>query len=252
MRARVCGVLLLLVAMMASAVAQTTDDFSRKNTFTLFAEGSAPSTPLVVGSARRRLLFDAGGGYTRRLLRFWGSDLGYHIELRPILFESDPLTLDYQTVTYTSLNPPSSFTISGLYPYVGAECKPGTFTYTSPPSGTQQGITQTDQITCGRQWTFGQSFAPIGFKYSTRTHHRAQPFLIGTLGYMYTSRPVPAADAESFNFVINVGAGVEVYRAGKRSVSLETRVQHFSNRDTAAANPGTDNLMFKASYSFGR
>ena len=77
-------------------------------------------------------------------------------------------------------------------------------------------------------------------------------FIVGTLGYMYSSRPIPLADAEAFNFLFNFGAGVEVFRSKKRSVSLECRYNHFSNRDTAPANPGTDNVMFKASYSFGR
>jgi hypothetical protein len=252
MRACVCGVLLFVAGMVASAGAQTTDEYSRKNTFTLFAEGSAPSTPVIVGEARRRLIFDAGGAYTRRVVRFWGSDLGYHIELRPVLFESDPFGTS-TTVSVVTSGPTTgtvyTFTTSGT----DNGCTASTFSGTlsaEPPYIPSETYTVTN--ICGRRWTFGQSFAPIGFKYSMRTRHRLQPFLVGTLGYMYTSRPVPVEDAESFNFVINVGVGVEVYSAGKRSISFETRIQHFSNRYTAPANPGTDNLMFKASYSFGR
>ena len=79
-----------------------------------------------------------------------------------------------------------------------------------------------------------------------------QPFIVGTLGYMYASRTIPVSNAEAFNFIFNFGAGVEVFRSRTRSVSLECRYNHFSNKDTAAVNPGVDNVVFKASYSFGR
>jgi hypothetical protein len=97
-----------------------------------------------------------------------------------------------------------------------------------------------------------QAFSPLGFKWAARTHHAVQPFFAGTLGYLYTSRPVPLADAEAFNFIFNFGPGIEVFRRGKRSVAVEYMFSHFSNRDTAEANPGTDNMMLKVSYSFGR
>ena len=110
----------------------------------------------------------------------------------------------------------------------------------------------TTTATCGRQWTFGQSFSPFGVRYALGYRHHVQPYVIGTLGYMYTSRPVPLSNAEAFNFVIDAGAGVEVFRWGRRSVALEARAHHFSNRQTAPANPGTDNVMYGMSYSFGR
>lgn len=250
-----CGVLLCFVLSgggKSVAQAKTSEDFSRKNTFTLFAEYSNDSSPILVGQARQRKLAAAGVAYTRRVVRFLGSDLSYQIELRPILFESDPLVLESQTDTVTTGPTAGSVTTTNVS-FVPIKCVPGTVTGSIPAyppylPGANYVITQT----CGRQWTFGQSFAPIGFKYAVRTHHPVQPFLIGTLGYMYTSRPVPLPDAEAFNFVINLGAGVEVYRSQRRSVAVEARVQHFSNRDTAYENPGTDSLMFKVSYSFGR
>ncbi len=250
-----CGALLCIAvsnasAMLAQDVPQL-NDFSRKNTFTVFAEYSPTSSHILLGDARQRILADLGGAYTRRIVRFWGSDLGYQIELRPVLFESDPIetisnyTYDGAPVTYI---PPSSSAVTGI-------CQPGTVQLTFPgyPAGTPP-TNESYTVTCGRQWTFGQAFSPIGFKYSMRTRHRIQPFLIGTLGYMYTSRPIPIADAESFNFVFDFGAGVELYRSesNMHSVSIEARYHHFSNNNTAQANPGTDSITYKLSYSFGR
>ncbi len=256
MRSVVLAVLLswctLAGTLRAQTADKTTESYSRKNTFTLFAEYSNDSSPIVVGTARQRKLAVAGGAYTRRVVRFLGSDLSYQVELRPVVFESDPLAIQNTVATVTT-GPTTGTTMTYTSSDVPLKCVPYTVTGTVQPSPPYfLGESYISTQTCGRQWTFGQSFAPIGFKYAVRTNHPVQPFLIGTLGYMYTSRPVPTAGAEAFNFVINIGAGLEVYRSKKRSVSVEARVQHFSNRDTAAENPGTDNLIFKVSYGFGR
>lgn len=244
-------VALLVGPMVATSMGQDTEAYSRKNSYTVFAEYSNDSSTIVVGLARQRKLAAAGGAYTRRVVRFWGSDLGYQVELRPVVFESDPLAMvnTVETIT-TGSTAGSTFTYNGTG--VPLRCVPSVATGSVPGDPYSPGFSYVVTETCGRQWTFGQSFAPIGFKYSLRTNHPVQPFLIGTLGYMYTSRPVPTAGAEAFNFVINIGAGLEVYRSKKRSVSVEARIQHFSNRDTAAENPGTDNLIFKVSYGFGK
>jgi Lipid A 3-O-deacylase (PagL) len=234
-------------------LAQDTGEFSRKNTWTVFAENSNTSSHILMGSARERRLVDLGFGYSRRVVRFWGSDLSYQVELRPVVFESDPLTIDHfsQTITFPGQPP---FTATGVSSQVNnGKCQPASSSFTIVPiDPTQPTFTDQDNFTCGRQWTFGQAFSPLGFKYSMRTRHRVQPYIVGTLGYMYTSRPVPLAEAEAFNFLFNFGPGVEVYRSGKRSISVAYLYSHFSNRDTAEANPGTDNMMLKVSYNFGR
>jgi hypothetical protein len=239
--------------MVATCGAQTTQEnqFSRKYTWTLFAEESPTSSHILMGYSRNRVLVDAGGAFTIRVARFFGSDLSYHMEIRPVLFESDPLAITNYTVTIQS-TPPLTFSDQQVFASP-LKCVPGSGTITDPgvPGG-EPPSTETYKTVCGRQWTFGQQFAPIGFKYSLRTRHRLQPFVIGTLGYMYTSRPVPVADAEGFNFVWDFGAGLELYRTGKRSVSVETRIHHLSNRDTAPENPGIDSIVYKVSYSFGK
>ena len=259
MRVRICGVVLLCLLFAGSAFAQepvrAADAFSRKNTWTVFAEYSNDSSHILMGYAEQRKIADAGVSYSRRVVRFLGSDLSYLVEVRPVLFESDPIatltaTINGQPVDIVTATGPPSASITSAVIY---KCIPSSGSETFP--GNQPGsppIVEDYSFACGRQWTFGQAFSPLGFKYSMRTRHRVQPFVVGTLGYMYTSRPVPVADAEAFNFVFDFGAGVEVFRSDKRSVALECRYHHFSNRDTAEVNPGVDSLMFKASYSFGR
>lgn len=242
--------LVFLFLCFSSASAQSTDQFSRKNTWTAFAEFSNSSSHIMAGGARQRRLVDLGFGYSRRVARFMGSDLSYHAEVRPVLFESDPLAIVHSVTTVQDpVLGVQTFTYDGSEATI-LKCLPasGTINATSavsPPEVVQY------SITCGRQWTFGQAFAPFGFKYSVRTSHAWQPYLIGTLGYMYTSRPVPTATSEAFNFIIYAGAGIELYRADKKSVAIECRASHFSNHNTAPQNPGVDNLVFGVAYNFG-
>ena len=79
-----------------------------------------------------------------------------------------------------------------------------------------------------------------------------QPFFIGHGGYMYSTTPIPIAQAGSFNFTFDLGAGVELYRSKTRSVRAEYRYHHISNHDTALENPGIDNGLFQLTDSFGR
>jgi Lipid A 3-O-deacylase (PagL) len=253
------GVLLCLAlsctaAIFAQDVPQS-DTFSRKNTFTLFAEYSNTSSHILMGDSRQRKLADFGGAYTRRVLRFSGSDLSYQIEVRPVVFESDPIEIVTETTTIDSPPPTGTQTFTGtLTSATTGKCAASSSSIQFPAEPGLPAETIADTIVCGRQWTFGQSFSPIGFKYSMRTHHPLQPFIIATLGYMYTSRPVPVSTAESFNFVFDFGAGIELFRSEqkKRSVAIEARFHHFSNRDTAESNPGADNILYNLSYSFGR
>jgi len=235
--------------------AQQTDAFSRTNTWTVFAEYSNTSSHILMGTTRQRELADLGFGYTRRVVRFWGSDLSYQTEVRPVLFESDPLTISTGSETFEYPPPDGPFTLNYTDANVAVgRCQPGSGSGSIAATPGLPAETYSYTTRCGRQWTFAQAFSPVGFRYSMRTMHPAQPFVVGTLGYMYSSRPIPVSQAEAFNFVFDFGAGVEVFRSekGKRSVSVECRYHHFSNKDTAAANPGTDNVMLKASYSFGR
>jgi opacity protein-like surface antigen len=69
---------------------------------------------------------------------------------------------------------------------------------------------------------------------------------------MYSTQPIPLAQAGSFNFTFDLGAGVEIYRSTTRSIRAEYRFHHISNHNTAMENPGIDSGLFQVSYAFGR
>jgi opacity protein-like surface antigen len=105
---------------------------------------------------------------------------------------------------------------------------------------------------CGRRWTAGEAMSPMGLQLNFLPRNKTQVFLIGHGGYMYSSREVPVENAGSFNFTFDAGIGVEFFRSKTRSIRADFRYHHFSNKDTATANPGVDNGIFQVTYSFGR
>jgi len=235
---------------LAQKAAEPMEEFSRKNTWTVFAEYSNTSSGILLGYTRERELADLGFGYTRRMFRFRDSTLSYHVELRPVMFESDPVAISTVTTAFQESPYGGAFTSTSVYAVV-SPCQPSHTTVIYPVIGTPIYV-YISNVNCGRQWTAAQAFSPVGLRYSIRTRHKVQPFGVFTAGYMYSSRPVPVSDAEAFNYVFDMGAGVEVFGSKRRSLSVECRYHHFSNADSAPANPGTDNMMYKLSYSFGR
>jgi len=250
LRECVVGVCLSLISY--GAVAQRAGDFSEKNTWTVFTEYSNTSSHMLMGVARQRKLATLGGSYARRLWRSRVGDFSYLAEVRPMVWESDPTDVDDVTEVFT--NPPQTFTVQ-LSGTTVSPCVAGTFTSSNtiaPPLGPARTVNTTAVVTCGRRWSYAEAFTPIGIRQSFRPGKKIQPFLVGTAGYMYSSVPLPTEQAGSFNFTFDFGAGVEVFRTPRRSVSLEYRFHHFSNKDTAVDNPGVDNGVFKLSYSFKR
>ena len=234
---------LLLPAVHAFAQTPLRDVYySRLNSFGFFGEYSNDSSHMLLGTAQNRKLLNFGGTYSRRVLLNRFVDGQYMAELRPIMLESDPV----YHLTYSLSPPPISFSENETF---GAACYP----YTATVSGVSQGVSYSESITntCGRRWTFGEGFAPVGFKWNFRPRHRLQLVFTTLLGYMFSTQPIPVANAGSFNFTIEAGAGFELYRSANRSIRAEYRYHHISNASTADLNPGIDSGLFQVTYAFG-
>ncbi|MGC2163786.1 MAG: acyloxyacyl hydrolase [Silvibacterium sp.] len=238
---------LLLSAPVAFSQAQSsTSGYSRLNAFGIFGEYSNNSSHILLGTAQNRKLLDFGGFYTRRVLLNRVVDGQYMLELRPIMLESDPLW--HETLTITA--PPPGFTLPSNLAEAPA-CHPSSQTYSSVSNGVP--FSETITITCGqRQWTFGEGFSPLGFKWNFLPRRRIQPVFTTLAGYMFSTKPIPVADAGSWNFTFEFGAGVEFYRSPTRSIRAEYRFHHISNNYTATVNPGIDSQLIQITYAFGR
>lgn len=218
--------------------------YARVSTFGVFAAYSNDSLPFAEEPEKRKLV-NFGLSYSRRLRSGNLVDWQYSAEVAPIALESDPLSqfLIHQTSptdlteTYDS-GPPIS-------------CKVFTFswTYTDPEGVTHSGTTSS--FCHGRQWTMGAAISPVGFQWNFRPRHKIQPLIDWHGGYMFSTQAIPIDFAGSFNFTLDVGAGLEFYRSKTRSIRVEYRFHHLSNAGTAEENPGVDSGLFQVTYTFG-
>jgi hypothetical protein len=220
--------------------------YARKNSFGLFTAYSPRVSGIPQPSLQYRELLGFGISYNRQLSLSKNVSWQYSAELLPVELESDPLShsVDLQTAPITGIvydfsEPAASCTVVSE-PYSFKDPISGT-TY----SGTVSTFCQ------GRRWTVGEAMSPVGMQWNFRPHRKIQPIIGWHGGYMYSSRPIPLEDAGSFNFTVDIDAGVEIYRSRSKSIRAEYRYHHLSNANTAQENPGVDSGLFQLTYCFG-
>jgi hypothetical protein len=244
-----CVIVIMVLLLLRGASAQEKKDseyFARVNTFGAFSSYSNDSSHILLGEAMSRKLIQVGVSYSRRLILNPTVNFQYNLELMPLVLESDPTVL--LVLDWSQPPPPFPPINETLVPYSACHASSGTGTATF--NGTT--YTYTFKNTCGRQWTVGEAMSPVGLQLNFLPRKKMQIYVIGHGGYMYSTRPVPVMNSGSFNFTFDGGAGIELYRSHTRSIRAEYRYHHFSNKDTASANPGVDNGIFQVTYSFGR
>jgi opacity protein-like surface antigen len=251
-RQRVFGArVILAIFLLAGASASAQDKkgegyFARVNTLGVFSAYSNDSSHILLGEAESRKLFLLGASYSRRLILNHFVNWQYNGEVIPLALESDPT--DHITQTWTPSTAPFPPINDTVVTYGACHNASGTGTITL--NGVTYTVNFSDQ--CGRRWTVGEAMSPMGLQLNFLPRNKTQVFVIGHGGYMYSTRAVPVESAGSFNFTFDGGVGVEFYRSKTRSIRAEYRYHHFSNKDTAIANPGVDNGIFQVTYSFGR
>ncbi len=241
-------ILLLAPSLTATAWARKKPDgplYGRPSTFGVFAAYSNDSSPMILGTAGRRKLFDVGASYSRTILRNRVVNWQYDGELLPVALESDPVQYTVTTTTLTDpVGPPiiqtqrtGSPTLGACHPSSGSGEIPGFYSYTYTS-------------TCGRRWTIGEALSPIGFQWNFLTRHRLQPLLEGHGGEMYSTQAIPVDNAGNFNFTFDFGAGLQWFQSQRHSIRFEYRYHHISNHNTAEENPGIDSGLAQVSYCF--
>jgi hypothetical protein len=239
--------LLALVLWHSRASAQTTSEtpyYARANTLGIFGAYSADSSHILLGSAENRMLLNFGVSYDRRLHIGDIVNWQYSGEILPVALESDPLT---RSVNVATSPVPGTYVTTGEAPMV--TCSPFVNNYNFTSEGTT--FSGADTFTCsGRRWSIGEAISPVGMQWNFFPRHKTQAFFEGHGGYMYSTQQIPIAQAGSFNFTFDLGAGFEVYRSKSRSIRAEYRIHHISNHGTAEYNPGIDNGLFQVTYCF--
>jgi hypothetical protein len=103
------------------------------------------------------------------------------------------------------------------------------------------------------RWVYGFAVAPLGVtvEFSRR---RLYPFLETMGGIVASTEPIPInrPNATGLNFLFDFGGGVRWDIHPGRTLSLGYRFLHISNANTTSFNPGVDNNVIYAGFSFRR
>ncbi len=247
-----CPIALLVPALCAPPASTQTETespyYSRANTLGIFGAYSADSSHMLLGDAEHRMLLNIGVSYNRRLHVDKIVNWQYSGEILPVALESDPLTRQVNVATSPA---PGTYITTGPEVAPMVTCSPVRKQLTTSPrrgslfpqawlpspAPAAAGLSEKPSLQSEWQWNFFP-------------RHKTQAFFEGHGGYMYSTQQIPVAQAGSFNFTLDLGAGFEVYRSKNRSIRAEYRYHHISNHGTAEFNPGIDNGLFQVTYCF--
>ena len=99
---------------------------------------------------------------------------------------------------------------------------------------------------------YGFAVTPIGFTVDLARGSAAHPFFETNGGLIASTEPIPVnvPNATSLNFLFDFGGGL-VWRLDRRhSVRFGYKFLHVSNAGRTVVNPGIDNNVFYAGFSF--
>ena len=101
---------------------------------------------------------------------------------------------------------------------------------------------------------YGFGILPVGFTFDFARRRVIHPFFEVRGGIIASTEPIPinTVNATAVNFLFDFGGGVQWAVSDKRAMSFGYKFLHISNADTTATNPGVDNNVFYAGFSFLR
>ena len=99
---------------------------------------------------------------------------------------------------------------------------------------------------------YGFAIAPLGFTLEIARKRRVHPFAETLEGLIASTEPIPEnqPDASGLNFMFDLGGGIRWSVTPRRAFSFGYRFLHISNAGTTSFNPGVDNNVIYAEYSF--
>lgn len=91
---------------------------------------------------------------------------------------------------------------------------------------------------------YGAGIAPLGLHLSAPVWRGVRVFGAGSVGGIWFTREMPVPYAQSFNYALDFGGGLDVAAGATHVVVIGFKVHHLSNMDSAPANPGLDGHVF--------
>jgi opacity protein-like surface antigen len=111
-------------------------------------------------------------------------------------------------------------------------------------------VFQSNSVRRGGATIYGAGITPLGFKLNFGQQSWIKPFVAANVGFLYFTDDVPVPDSSHFNFTPELGLGAQFFLTPKRAVTLGYKYFHISNAGTGRHNPGLDNNVIYAGYSF--
>lgn len=101
---------------------------------------------------------------------------------------------------------------------------------------------------------YGFGVTPIGFTAHFARQRAVHPFVEARGGIIASTEPIPinAPDATGLNFLFDFGGGLQWETGERHAVEFGYKFLHISNAGTTDFNPGVDNNIFYAGFSFLR
>jgi len=185
-----------------------------RHDFQFFA-GYSPASATLIGSTPDRRFFLAGFGYSYRCWTWPGVSISYSGEIMPAAV----------------LSQPGEYVVG--VQFVSAQSFPGL------------------QFVPAHS-VYGFAITPLGFTADFGRRRKVYPFLQTNEGIIASTEPIPinATGATGLNFLIDLGGGIRIKMGERRVISLGYKFLHISNGYTSAFNPGVDNNVFYAGFSF--
>ncbi len=117
-------------------------------------------------------------------------------------------------------------------------------------TGNITSVTTVGTVTTFRRETaYGAGLTPLGLQLDFANGSRVHPFLHVNGGGLIFNQSVPLPDAGKFALVGEAGAGVRIFTAERRAVTLGLRFHHISNGDRVGANRGLNQFIVYAGFS---
>jgi hypothetical protein len=102
----------------------------------------------------------------------------------------------------------------------------------------------------GSSTIYGAGLSPLGFKLNFLPQSWIQPFVAGSVGFLYFQHDIPVPDSSRLNFTPEAGLGVQFFLAPQRALTLGYKFQHISNAGISDRNPGLNSHVIYAGFSF--
>lgn len=90
----------------------------------------------------------------------------------------------------------------------------------------------------------GIGIIPLNITVPITSSRKVDPFTFFSAGGLFLNEKLPDVSGASFNYLLNIGAGLELPFIQNSRIQVGYSIQHMSNANTGEQNPGIDSHMF--------